>query len=70
MAYLDGWVHYHLLITGGLSNVFITCADRGCVNVCPGVSVTPAELQGVNSCVLGRGLGWDWVPGGFVSALL
>lgn len=27
-AYLDGWVHYHLLITGGFSGVFITCADQ------------------------------------------
>lgn len=33
-AYLDGWVHYHLLITGGFSGVFITCADWGCVCVC------------------------------------
>lgn len=33
-AYLDGWVHYHLLITGGFSGVFITCVDRGCVYVC------------------------------------
>jgi len=32
-AYLDGWVHFHLLITGGFSSVFITCADRSCVHV-------------------------------------
>lgn len=28
-----------------------------CACVCPGVSVTPAELQGVSLCVLGRGWG-------------
>lgn len=58
-AYLDGWVHYHLLITGGFSGVFITCADRGCVYVCvsPGVTVTPAELQGVSWCVSGGSRG-------------
>lgn len=38
-AYLDGWIHYHLLITGGFSGVFITCADRGCVYVGVHVSV-------------------------------
>lgn len=28
-AYLDGWLHYHLLITGGFWGGFITCTDRG-----------------------------------------
>lgn len=27
-AYLDGWIHYHLLITGGFSGVFITWAEQ------------------------------------------
>lgn len=29
-AYLDGWIHYHLLITGGFSGGFITWAERVC----------------------------------------
>lgn len=66
-AYLDGLVHYHLLITGGFSGVFITCTDRGCVYVCvsAGVTVTAAELQGVSCCVSGRrgGCGWGGVWG-------
>lgn len=57
-AYRDGRVHYHLLITGGFSGVFITCVDQGCVSswVRRGVTVTLAELQGVSLCVCVQGL--------------